>query len=86
MEDGEWDQTLGVWKNLKAIGEQAIPDPLWIFGYGSLCFSPGNMRFEEYCDGYINGYTRRFWQKSCDHRGTPENPGLVCTLLTEEEW
>ena len=38
-----------------------ILNPLWIFAYGSLCFSPGNMLFDEFRDGYIKGFTRRFW-------------------------
>lgn len=83
-----WNSALGVWSSEKAEGveESELPDPLWIFGYGSLCFSPGLMSGSEYSDGFIEGYTRRFWQLSCDHRGTSENPGLVCTLLSDTEW
>ncbi|KAL4503060.1 hypothetical protein ABPG72_014289 [Tetrahymena utriculariae] len=82
----EWDENLGIWKNSKAAGYSTLPDPLWIFGYGSLCYKPGDMKYVEERNGYIKHFTRRFWQKSCDHRGTPENPGLVCTLLSDEEW
>lgn len=52
----------------------------WVFGYGSLIFRPG-FEFAERVVGQVPGYERRFWQASVDHRGTPESPGRVATLV-----
>ena len=55
---------------------------IWIFGYGSLIWNPG-FTFKEQQVGYIRGWARRFFQGSTDHRGTPDTPGRVATLVAE---
>ncbi|KII86273.1 hypothetical protein PLICRDRAFT_283633 [Plicaturopsis crispa FD-325 SS-3] len=59
--------------------------PYIVFGYGSLIFKPPPHAIAE-VPGYLKGYVRRFAQKSHDHRGTPENPGRVVTLVHKEDW
>ena len=69
-------------QTMKTVG-QGVRD-VWVFGYGSLIWNP-NINFAEHRNCCIKGYTRRFWQGSNDHRGTPEKPGRVVTLVAEDE-
>lgn len=80
----EWDAAAGVYKNARAASSCEVPNPLWIFGYGSLVWRPEE-RWSDYdakpCT--VRGWRRYFAQLSTDHRGVPGAPGLVCTLLED---
>jgi alpha-tubulin suppressor-like RCC1 family protein/cation transport regulator ChaC len=65
---------------------------LRLFGYGSLCWNPGTDTGAlahpsvSRTTGRAKGYRRCWAQKSTDHRGTTSFPGIVCTLLTDDEF
>lgn len=55
---------------------------MWLFGYGSLVWRPA-FPYVVKRPARLDGWKRRFYQASPDHRGTEEAPGRVVTLLPD---
>ncbi len=66
-------------KSLDRFAAHVPPGDLWVFGYGSLMWSP-DFRFVERRAAQLHGYHRSLCIYSHRYRGTPERPGLVMGL------
>jgi cation transport protein ChaC len=66
-------------KNFRSMLKLQEGDGLWVFGYGSLLWSPC-FKYEQAQVAHALGWQRSFSLYSVNYRGTPEQPGLVLGL------
>jgi cation transport protein ChaC len=64
---------------LEDFSRQLSKGDLWVFGYGSLMWSPGFL-FKEKAVARVHGYHRALCILSTRYRGTQRRPGLVVGL------
>lgn len=57
----------------------ALPPTDWVFAYGSLMWDPG-FDVAETARARLDGFHRSFCLRSVEHRGRPDQPGLVLGL------
>jgi len=82
----QWDYELGTWKDrTPSLHLEDYKSPLYIFGYGSLIWRPGDFlsNFPSF-PATATKCKRLFAQKSFDHRGNHKFPGLVLNLVKED--
>lgn len=56
-----------------------MPQPMWVFGYGSLIWNP-EFPVAEARVARVQGWQRSFCMRSIHHRGSIQEPGLVLAL------
>ena len=75
-----------VWETARVDETKDYTGVTKIFGYGSMVWKPPvpAESIKAQYPAIIHNFYRRFWQHSCDHRGTPARPGLVVTLIKND--
>ena len=77
------EKELGLWETARVDESKDFSGVTKIFGYGSMVWKPPvpEEAIKQKYPAVINGFFRRFWMKSSDHRGTVARPGFVVTLI-----